>query len=125
MSIPTYSIINKCRLRETFTARGGGVMTLVREGIAYQEIPCEANQGNQALEGVSIKVQTDQEPVIVKNLYYPPARSHSISSLEQRELHLQPRMNEIIVGDLNAHHQLWDKNIEDDRGNEIAESILE
>ena len=33
-------------------------------------------------------------------------------------------MNELIVEDLNAH-QLWDKNIEDDRGNEIAESILE
>ena len=24
-------------------------MTVVREGITYQEIPCEANQGNQAL----------------------------------------------------------------------------
>ena len=102
-----------------------GVMTLVRDGITYQQIPCKPNQGNQALEGVSIQVQTHQEPIIITNLYYPPARSHSISSLEQRELKLQPRTNELIVGDLTAHHQLWHKNIEDDRGNEIAETILE
>ena len=118
MSIPPYNIISRLR-GNLYSSRRG-----VRDGITYQQIPCEANQGNQALEGVSIQVQTHQEPIIITNLYYPSARSHSISSLEKRELNLQPRTNELILGDLTAHHQLWDKNIEDDRGNEIAETIL-
>ena len=55
-------------------------------------LPCKSNQGNQALEGVSIKWQTDREPVTITNIFYPPASSHSISSLEQKEVHLQPKI---------------------------------
>ena len=72
---------------------------------------------------VDFKVLTNQKPIILTDLY-PPARPHSISSLEQLELRLHHRKNELIVGDLNAH-QLWFKSIEIDRGIEIAESIQE
>ena len=83
-------------------------MALVRDEITYQEIPCEANKGNQALEGVSIKVKTGQEPVIITNLYYP-LQGHTELAHRNKDLHLQPKTNRVIVGDLNAHHQLWDK----------------
>ena len=39
-------------------------------------------------------------------------------------MNLQVRERELIVGDLNAHHPLWDKHLSDERGKELADSII-
>ena len=119
-----FTAVSKPRTREGVSG-GGGVMTLIREGIHFQDAPCAHPDRHSGMEGVSIKVTTAENPLTISNLYYPPASSSSVSSYSSANaLSIIPNENELVVGDLNAHHELWDSRLTDDRGNSLADSIL-
>ena len=119
-----FTAVSKPRTREG-VSRGGGVMPLIREGIHFQDAPYAHPDRHSGMEGVSIKVTTAENPLAISNLYYPPASSSSVSSYSSANaLSIIPNENELVVGDLNAHHELWDSRPTDDRGNSLADSIL-
>ena len=119
-----FTAVRKPRTREG-VSRGGGVMTLIREGIHFQDATCAHPDRHSGMEGVSIKVTTAENPLTISNLYYPPASSSSVSSYSSANaLSIIPNENELVVGDLNAHHELWDSRLTEDRGNSLADSIL-
>ena len=119
-----FTVVSKPRTRER-VSRGGGVMTLLREGIHFEDAPCAHPDRHSGMEGVSIKATTAENPLTISNLYYPPASSSSVSSYSSANaLSIIPNENELVVGDLNAHHKLWDSRLTDDRGNSLADSIL-
>ena len=72
---------------------------------------------------MSIRLQTNKEPIIITNLYNTPASQIPLL-IGTKTTSAVPFKNELTLGDLNARHQRWHKIKNDDRGNEIAESIL-
>ena len=42
-----------------------------------------------------------------------------------KQINVRPRSREIITGDLNAHHEMWDRSVSDERGNNLAECVIE
>ena len=116
----------KCRLQEGM-ARGGGVIIFVREDLDFQELNCTLLEGNPGLEGQTVEIPTDTQPIRISNVYLPPDTSEYLKrmGLNNKTPRLDPAENEIIVGDVNAHHYLWDKRLDPcPRGEYIANNLV-
>ena len=120
-----YNVVRMDRKRRGMSryTRGGGLVTLVRKGLAYQILPGEEETG---MEMQRIQLLTGgTETLKVANVYIPPTRTRE----EEDRItwnKLPKGENWVILGDLNAHHEAWDNLVDgDERGEKVMEWVDE
>lgn len=125
--LANFNMIRADRNREGMgrNARGGGLVTLVKKGIAYQTRPINEykHKDDNTTEMLAIQIRLHNDMLNLLNIYIPPKNSsvnneeaicNSINKLPNGEKWL-------ICGDYNGHHELWDNIVsEDRRGKSIA-----
>ena len=90
--------------------RGGGVLTLVRDGLAHSSWPLrDLASSDPDSDYLGIRVHLRQTTLSLLNLYVPPFRSSEdsrVRSFDPSRLPSSPTT--FIFGDFNAHHPAWD-----------------
>jgi hypothetical protein len=118
-----FNIVRKDRQRRFLKGqgRGGGLVTLIRKGIPYQEVSSPQVTEESRLEVLCVQVGLGrgEETLHLANVYWPPVsctqgtRTHPAMEL----VGLPYGEKWLVMGDLNAHHELWDNLItRDERG---------
>ena len=118
--IKGYSSIREDRVAGT----GGGLLTLIRQTIAYEKIPGIQKDGTEVLK-VKIKL-TRSKWLTLSNVYCPPNNSlgNTVTTLRLDVLSSGP--NDIIAGDFNGHSPLWDSiQPSDARGQSVEDFMIE
>ena len=91
-------------------ARGGGLLTYIKKGIPYSDVPA-AQQG--PLENLHVTIPTTRrQHLTIANEYLPPASSNYVQPMEDRQTWvdtLEAQGLSVISGDFNAHHVSWDE----------------
>ena len=91
-------------------ARYGGILTYIKKGIPYSEVPA-SQQG--PLEKLHVTIPTTSRQILsVANAYFPTASSNYVQPMEDRQTWvdtLVARGTSVICGDFNAHHASWDE----------------
>ena len=91
-------------------ARGGGLLTYIKKGIPYSEVPA-AQQG--PLEKLHVTIPTTHRQYLtIANVYFPPVSSNYVQPMEDRQTWvdtLEARGPSVICGDFNTHHVSWDE----------------
>ena len=94
-------------------ARGGGLLTYIKKGIPYSEVPA-AQQG--LLEKLHVTIPTtSRQHLTIANVYFPPASSNYVQPMEDRQTWvdtLEARGRSVVCGDFNAHHVSWDEYVQ-------------
>ena len=112
-SIPNFTLIRRDREKE-----GGGLAIFIHKSIQFTDIP-NIHTDNHT-EAIAIEIGN----ISLINIYIPPT-----SSCESGyQPTLQPYFSHgdaLILGDINAHDQLWHSRIQDSRGQLLAEEILD
>ena len=94
----------------------GGVITLVRHGIAAT-LTSQTQTGH--LEHITIKINTQGKELYITNCYSPPTTKLDLHRIQlQTESHL-------IVGDFNGHSPAWGYETSDSRGDEIHDWMVD
>ena len=98
-------------------ARGGGLLTYVKEDIPYTVVELAEASDESLLERLSVQLRTGMEGAVrVVNVYCPPVRGDHRGVLFVASEPPSSR-GDVICGDLNAHSMLWDREQpEDERG---------
>ena len=90
--------------------RGGGLLTYIKTGIPYSEVPA-AQQC--PLEKLHVTTPTTRrQHLTIANVYFPPASSNYVQPMDDRQTWvdtLEARGISVICGDFNAHHVSWDE----------------
>ena len=115
MKVRGYEVVRKDRRREGGGrwSRGGGLVTLVREGWSYEVLPCDVS-GNESMEVLKVRVLDEQRREWRICNVYAPVNSASVDKSEWRRLPGNVRGAWIIAGDFNAHHPEWDQVVDGD-----------
>ena len=91
-------------------ARGGGLLTYIKNRIPYSEVPA-AQQG--LLENLHVTIQTTRRHhLTIANAYFPPTSSNYVQPMEDRQTWvdaIEALEPSVICGDFNAHHVSWDE----------------
>jgi hypothetical protein len=123
VSIPGYTIVRKDRSRigRARLSRGGGLATIIRNGLAHEIMRYGDEDG--VVEMLCVRVILDGSDAIkIANIYVPPANSDTRPSNFPNVM--PSERGWLILGDANCHHHLWDNDIAvDARGSELAELV--
>ena len=121
--IPGFTPIRpKEKNRRQIKQSGGGVISYVNSALCFEK---RKDECKDATETSSFAIKTSGSKWIeICNVYCPPASSPGYDSLRLATEIIATPSNSIICGDLNAHSFLWDR-IEDDRGSEVEDWIIE
>ena len=98
-----FSIV--CADRPADRGKGGGVAFIIHQSVNFKthQLPLMTDPH---LELQAIVVNTGSKSITIINLYCPPASSCSPGY--QLILHLLLQLEDtVILGDINAHHELW------------------
>ena len=91
-------------------ARGGGLLTYIKKGIPYSEVPAAQQV---PLEKLHVTIPTTcRQHLTIANVYFPPALSNYVQPMEDRQTWvdtLEAQGPSVIGGDFNAHHVSWDE----------------
>lgn len=124
--IEGYNMVRKDRRREGGRrwARGGGVVTLIREGLHFQEVGTQIPLDG-GIEAQRVQIWTDKAaPWNLVNVYIPPETSFKVEEREMKRLVVGAKGEKrwLVAGDFNAHHGMWDNVAAgDNRGEWLAE----
>ncbi len=120
---PNYTLIRKDR----GTNKGGGLAFLIHKDVNFNLVPTPpSHERDQHLESLTISLPSkDNNNLFIRNIYIPPQ-----SSCQQN---YNPPFNNLfdnlgpsslILGDFNAHHELWHTEATADiRGRLLVDSI--
>ena len=112
MKFPDYAVIR----RDRPTGGGGGLVTLVHHSLNYIEIQTLLN--DNFAESIIVKTTISGLELQIVNLYIPP------QSLCAPNFAAPILTNEFfIVGDINAHNDLWLLGANDNRGDAITDEL--
>ena len=108
---------------------GGGLAFLIHKSVPFNRLKTpNCLKDDDHLEELSIEIMSsNNEHLRVRNVYIPPASSCKQGYIAPTN-HLDAGLgnNFLILGDVNAHHQLWHTNdTEDTRGQSIADWLGE
>ena len=120
---PNYTLERKDRGNDI---KGGGLAFLIHESIPYQKVSTPPSlTGDKHLEELTIQVDNNSEPLHIRNIYIPPASSCDAGYVAPiNNLRDGLARDSIILGDLNAHHEMWySEDDKDARGELVAEWI--
>ena len=112
-----YTIIRKDR-----SNTGGGLALLVHSSVRFRELDIRNHLGDTTTECQGISTDTANGPLNIYNIYIPP-RSSCPNGFIPSISHLLLNEDSLILGDLNAHDDLWNSSINDERGQAIADEI--
>ena len=119
---PNYTLVRKDRGKDI---KGGGLAFLIHQTIPFQTIQTPSSpKDDPHLEELTIQINNQQNnPIQIRNLYIPPASSCQ-ADYEPPIHALADELGDaaLILGDLNAHHNLWlSEATEDRRGKAISD----
>ena len=97
--------------------KGGGLAFLIHESIQFTRLD-KPSLNDDTLEYLAIQV----EDLKLINVYIPPGSSCS-AGYKPSLNSVFPDGDAIIMGDLNAHDNLWHSSIQDARGADLADEI--
>ena len=114
-SISGYNIVRLDRGRH----QGGGVATLLREGISYTSQTIEQNEYESLLVTISSEKGSN---ITIINAYVPPNANHQtlLTTLEKSFSYT----NSIVLGDFNAYSVVFGAETSDNRG-KLIEKLLD
>jgi hypothetical protein len=117
---PGYTILRKDR-----TNHGGGIALLIHSSINFMEIPAPtpAAGPDPFIECQSIKIDLKDGPIFITNIYIPPNSSTPNYNASISHLFHNGNSDSLVLGDFNAHDQLWHSSISDNRGAILADEI--
>jgi ribonuclease HI/endonuclease/exonuclease/phosphatase (EEP) superfamily protein YafD len=110
-----------CRRQTASVHRGGGLITLIRDGVLYSRTYAHSSEN---LEILTIKVHTAENGLYMTNVYAPPIRTTAEDNRNRAvQFNLIPTYeNGLVAGDFNAHNRMWDRNAApDNRGQELVD----
>ena len=108
-------------LRKDRNQYGGGVAFLIHHSVQYHNLP-NPIPNDPHLELLSISIPTPDGDTTITNVYIPP-RSSCHPSYQPPFDDLLQGDNHLILGDFNAHHNLWFSSSEDTRGSRLYDAI--
>ena len=117
-----YQVVRRDRWRagNSRWSRGGGVVTLVRQGLHYRQVEVGVPRDG-VVEALAVEVVGESGAVWrVLNLYVPP---EARGRLEEENLRALPDCREgrwLVCGDWNAHDVMWDEWVSGDRRGEMV-----
>jgi exonuclease III len=115
--IPGYAV-----LRQDRSNHGGGIAILIKDDITFKQIKLPQSAIDPHIESQAIEVAFDNGPLTLVNAYIPPVSSCG-AGYKPTISHLLSFPNAVIMGDFNAHDELWYSSISDSRGSSLAEEI--
>ena len=107
--------------------RGGGLLTIIKEDVAFREVDLVRDCPDSSLETLAVEVVIgDGSCLSILNVYCPPIR---VLPGELRTAGFDPSVlpsgrRVVIGGDVNAHSPLWDDNQPSDEMGEALEQWL-
>ena len=102
-SVKNYTSHRKDRVLNSSSQKGGGLLTLVRKDLISSVVNIDVQS---SMEILVIKVEMDNlPPLSVVNIYINKPSSFNNPTFKKL-LDLSP--NQLILGDFNLHHPLWD-----------------
>ena len=119
-----YTFLRKDRGRD----KGGGLAFLVHEDINFHEEDIPPSLANDPhLETLTINIPGKDGDLKIRNIYIPPQSSCQpgyVPPIDKIFDNLEG--NAMILGDVNAHHELWHSEANTDaRGNQLADTIAD
>ena len=123
MNVPNYTLVRKDR----GVNKGGGLAFLIHKDINFNiETNPAILEQDEFLEVMTIRIPgINKEDLYVRNIYIPPqssCRQQYVPPLE----HLYDGLgkNAYVIGDLNAHNELWYSEANaDSRGRDLVDTI--
>ncbi len=119
---PNYTFVRQDR----GVNKGGGLAFLVHKDVSFtlEKTPRTLEQ-DPHLESMTISITSKDSPLYVRNVYIPPQSSCTSGYVPPLDdLFQDLGESYYIIGDLNAHHELWHSVATPDaRGNLLAETI--
>ena len=103
---PNYTLIR----RDRGTNKGGGLAFLIHKDISFNLVPTpQSHDRDQHLESLTINLPSkDNNNLFIRNIYIPPQSScHQQYSPPFNHLFDNLGPSSLILGDFNAHHELW------------------
>ncbi len=118
---PPFPGYNSTRLDRPSTHRGGGLLTLVKEGMVFQRA---AEDYSPPLERLTIQIQLSRRRwATIHNRYVVPVKGPTLpDSLALNNISVGPLT--LAAGDLNVHSSLWDEHQPADQRGETVENWL-
>ena len=131
-SFPGYNVLRKDRetARGSGQIRGGGLITLIKEGIQYSEDTTTKiladNDNTTEYQWVNIHASQKKQVSFI-NIYVPPISGKDGDTRQQNfDPSKLPHGEEIFIcGDVNAHSSDWDKMNETDKLGKLWENWME
>ena len=118
-----YTLIRKDR----GTNKGGGLAFLVHKDVSFNLEPTpQSHEADQHLESLTISLPSkDNNHLFIRNIYIPPQSScHQQYQPPINHLFDNLGASSLILGDFNAHHEMWHTDAtEDARGRIIVDTI--
>ena len=115
--VPGYSLLTN---NINSLHRSGGVALYIADSLIHRKISIDTD-----LNAVVAEVILNNKPILVASVYIPPDRSsfdsESLRSFLEQSMRNGPLL---LLGDLNAHHQLWGNDGNSPRGRAL-ESIFD
>lgn len=113
-----YSIV-----REDRDTKGGGIAFVVHDTIKYRKTILPNPQTPDAhLEQMGIAIKSGLNEINLVNVYIPP-QSGCSAGYKASIAHLLDMEDGVIMGDFNAHNELWHSQLSNDRGDDLADQI--
>ncbi|MCP3662806.1 MAG: hypothetical protein GY696_09960, partial [Gammaproteobacteria bacterium] len=109
--IPNFTLVRKDR-REN----GGGLAIFVHKSILFAQASDLPEDGHTESNGIQIG------DIKIRNIYIPPIASCA-PGFDPNFQAILSEPDSLILGDFNAHNPLWYSNIQDSRGEKLAEEI--
>ena len=122
-----YEVVRRDRWREGRSrwSRGGGLVTLVRNGWSYRVMKSGVSV-DSGVEVLHVQVMDGRDGVwSLVNVYVPPEARVHVSELELRRLPGGGDGRWLVCGDFNAHHSDWDVRVRQDARGECLMSWAE
>ncbi len=124
LKTPNYTFVRKDR----GVNKGGGLAFLVHKDVTFNlEKTPPALEQDPHLESITISLpgKNNTEPLYIRNVYIPPQSSCNQNySPSVNNLFDDLGTSSLVLGDVNAHHQLWHSEAnEDARGRLFVDTI--
>ncbi|KAM7361935.1 uncharacterized protein ACRADG_012793 [Cochliomyia hominivorax] len=116
-----YNVLRKDRTRRN----GGGIAFIIHNAVQYRALSLDLTYRDQYLEIQAISIRSRDVDLELYNVYIQPVASCPTGYRPDIRSILDGNIR-LVLGDFNAHHQLWHSRLRDDqRGALLAKQIDE